>query len=172
MSADHITTLDMPELIEKMHMVTAAGETFPLRVMGYSMNPTLGSTRDTVYLVSPEQRPPKKGEIVFFVRPDGRGVLHRLIRILPDGNFLINGDAQSWTENICPDQIIAVVSRFERKNKKISCDGRLYRVYVLLWEFLRPVRPTICSILRWFDGLQKKKGTSSSEQDGTEPRRQ
>lgn len=156
MSTDPITTLDMPQLIEKLRRVTATGETFPLRVMGYSMNPTLGSARDTVYLVSPTQRAPKKGEIVFFVRPDGHGVLHRLIRVFPDGSFLINGDAQSWTETIQPEQVIAVVSHFERKNRQISCDGRLYRMYVGVWGFLRPVRPAICSVFRLVGRIRKK----------------
>lgn len=154
MPTDQFTTLDMPQLIEKMRKVTAAGGVFPLHVMGYSMIPTLGNGRDIVWLVSTEQRPPKKGEILFFVRPDGHGVLHRLIRVLPDGNFLINGDAQSWTEIIFPQQVIAVVSHFKRKNRLISCDGRLYRAYVRLWEFLRPVRPVISGSLRLFGFLQ------------------
>lgn len=156
MSADQITTLAIPQLIEKMRTVTAAGGTFPLRVMGYSMNPTLGSARDTVYLVSPKERPPKKDEIVFFVRPDGRGVLHRLIRVLPDGSFLINGDAQNWTETIQPEQVIAVVSHFERKNRQIACDGRIYRMYVRLWGFLRPARPAICGIFRLLGRIRNK----------------
>lgn len=154
MPTDQITTLDMPQLIEKMRTVTSAGGVFPLRVMGYSMIPTLGNGRDIVWLVSTEQRPPKKGEILFFVRPDGHGVLHRLIRVLPDGSFLINGDAQSWTEIISPQQVIAVVSHFKRKNRQISCDGRVYQAYVRLWEFLRPVRPVISGALRLFGRLQ------------------
>ncbi|MCI7131157.1 MAG: S24/S26 family peptidase [Lachnospiraceae bacterium] len=155
MPTTQITTLEMPQLIEKIRTVTDAGETFPLQVMGYSMNPTLGHARDTVYLVSEVQRSPKKGEIVFFVRPDGRGVLHRLIRILPDGSFLINGDGQCWTETICPEQIIAVVSHFRRKNQLISCDGHLYQMYVRFWNMLRPVRPVICKVMRSFGRKQK-----------------
>lgn len=156
MSTDHFTTLDMPQLIESMRKITATGGEFPLRVMGFSMNPTLGNARDIVFLVSPKRRPPKKGEIVFFVRPDGRGVLHRLIRLLPDGSFLINGDAQSWTETIRPEQVIAVVSHFKRKNKQISCDGRLYRMYVGVWGFLRPVRPAIGGVFRLVGRIRKK----------------
>lgn len=157
MSTEPITTLDMPQLIKTMRKVTATGGTFPLRVMGYSMNPTLGNARDIVWLVSPAERPPKKGEIVFFVRPDGRGVLHRLIRVLPDGCFLINGDAQSWTETIRPEQVIAVVSRFRRKNRQISCDGWSYRMYVGVWEFLRPVRPAICGVMRLIGRIRKRR---------------
>ena len=160
MSTEPITTLDMPQLIKTMRKVTATGGTFPLRVMGYSMNPTLGNARDIVWLVSPAERPPKKGEIVFFVRPDGRGVLHRLIRVLPDGNFLINGDAQSWTETIRPEQVIAVVSRFRRKNRPISCDGQFYRMYVGIWELLRPVRPAICGVMRLIGRIRKKQRTT------------
>lgn len=156
MSTDPITILDMPQLIERMRRVIAAGGTFPLRVMGYSMNPTLGNARDIVWLVSPAERPPKKGEIVFFVRPDGRGVLHRLIRVLPDGRYLINGDAQSWTETILPEQVIAVVSRFRHKNRPISCDGRFYRMYVGIWELLRPVRPIISAVMRIFGRICKR----------------
>ena len=147
MSTDPITTLDMPQFIKKMRDITASGNVFQLRVMGYSMNPTLGHARDTVYLVSPTQRAPQKGDIVFFVRPDGQGVLHRLIRVLPDGCFLMNGDAQCWTETIRPEQVVAVVSHFIRKGKDISCDGHIYRCYVRLWGALRPLRPLIGKII-------------------------
>lgn len=158
MPMDPFTTLDMPQLIEKICTITASGGVFPMRVMGYSMNPTLGHARDTVYLVSKENRPPKPGEILFFVRPDGSGVLHRLIRILPDGSFLMNGDAQCWTETIREDQVIAVVSHFMRKGTDISCDGCLYRFYVRLWVLFRPLRPAIGRIIRLIGHLSIRSG--------------
>ena len=153
----------MPQLIETMRKTTASGGVFPMRVMGYSMNPTLGHARDTVYLVSKENRPAKPGEILFFMRPDGSGVLHRLIRILPDGSFLMNGDAQCWTETIHSEQVIAVVSHFIRKGTDISCDGCLYRFYVRLWGIFRPMRPAIGKVIRLATHLSKRSGNEQPE---------
>ena len=125
------------------------GGIFPLVVTGTSMTPTLYSDRDTVNLVSPENKVPRKYDVVLFVRNDGKFVLHRIIKVLPEQQFLINGDSQTWTEIVDGTHIIAVVESFSRKNRFISCSSPTFRIYSRVWCLLRPVRPFLfrCSAM-------------------------
>lgn len=134
----------VPLILEKLKQ----GEEFPLVVTGHSMSPTLYHLRDRVYLVSAEKREPKKYDIVLFVRKDGAYVLHRILSVLPDGKYLINGDAQTWTESIERSQILAVVGRIERNNRQISCDNNYYKAYVTFWIWLKPIRGYIMELCR------------------------
>lgn len=136
------------ELVPVIREVLEAGGAFTLKVTGFSMTPTLKHLRDQVQLVSPDVRPPRTGEIVFFDRGTGVYVLHRIIKQLPDGQLRINGDAQDWTECIRREQIIGVVSRIERRGRWISCDAPVYRGWVKVWGLTRPVRPFLFRMRR------------------------
>ncbi len=127
---------------------------FTLTVTGNSMRPFLRHLSDNVELVSCEARPPKTGDIVFFRRSSGEYILHRIIGKRGD-MFVINGDAQNWTEKIPPESIIAVVSKIERNGKAISCDAPLYRAAHALWRCTRIVRPVI---FRGIGALRKAAG--------------
>ncbi len=133
--------LSSEEFLPLLEEITRNGGIFPLIVTGTSMTPTLYGNRDTVNLVSPKTNIPRKYDIVLFVRKDGKPVLHRIIKKLPDSQFLINGDSQTWTEIIHSSQIIAVVQNFRRKQKIISCNSFRFRLYSRIWCFFRPLRP-------------------------------
>lgn len=138
----NVTRLPEHQLLELIRTSLAVSGRFVLTVTGNSMAPTLHHLRDQVELLPPEVRPPKPGEIVLFHRSCGGCILHRILR-RKKGLFLINGDAQGWTEQIRPDQVIAVVGRFCRSGKWISCDAPRYRVYQTLWQMLYPWRAFI-----------------------------
>ena len=134
-------TVNSEELLPLIKEITENGGTFPLVVTGTSMTPTLYSERDMVSLVSPKIKKPKKYDIVLFLRNDGKPVLHRIIKKLPDSQFLINGDSQTWTETIDSSQIIAVTQSFRRKQKFILCQSFRFRLYSHIWCLLKPLRP-------------------------------
>ena len=119
------------------------GDRFPLLVTGGSMVPFLFDQRSFVYLEKDAGYVPKKGQIVFFVRPDGALVLHRIIKVHEDGTLLINGDAQSWTEVIRPEQILARVTHIQRRVRVFSVNAPLYRLAVRLWMPLRKLHPKL-----------------------------
>ncbi len=119
----------------------------PLLVTGSSMAPMLLDRRSVVYLERNRAYVPRRGDILLFCRPDGTVVLHRLVKCLEDGQLLINGDAQAWTETIFPEQIVARVVRFRRKRRERSVEGLGYRLYVRLWMPLRPLHPKIWRFL-------------------------
>lgn len=132
-------TVNAEELQKLMDGEFSAGRGIFLTVTGYSMRPVLKHLRDQVYLVPPEQRKPCRGEIVFFRRDNGTCILHRILK--EDGEtFIINGDAQTWTERIRRDQVFAVAEGIVRRGKYISCSNPVYQMYVFVWRLLKPLR--------------------------------
>lgn len=140
---DKNTSYSEKDLVPIMEEVIQSGGSCKLKVTGYSMTPTLRHLKDSVVLVSPEKRKPKKNEIVFIKRDTGKHVLHRVRKIIDDKAFIMNGDAQQWTEVVRFDQVIGVVESFYRGDKEISCDNKKYKVYVKLWVLCKPIRPLI-----------------------------
>ncbi len=137
------TSYSEKDLVPIMEEVIESGGSCKLRVTGYSMTPTLRHLKDSVVLVSPEKRKPQKDEIVFIKRDSGKHVLHRIRKIIDEDSFVMNGDAQQWTEIVRFDQIIGVVEFFYRGDKLISCDNKKYKIYMKLWVLCKPIRPLI-----------------------------
>lgn len=116
----------------------AQGGSFLLTVTGNSMRPTLVPGRDQVCLCAPVNL--KKGDIIFFRRPTGEYILHRIIRLCPE-EITVNGDSQTWTERVLPGQVIGVVSRVLRNGKWVDTQSAAARAYSLLWPKTRSLRP-------------------------------
>ena len=137
------TSYSEKDLVPIMEEVIQSGGSCKLKVTGYSMIPTLRQLKDSVVLVSPQKRQPKKNEIVFIKRDTGKHVLHRIRKIINEDCFIMNGDAQQWTEVVRFDQVIGVVESFYRGDKEISCDNIKYKTYIKLWSICKPIRPLI-----------------------------
>lgn len=140
---DKNTSYSEKDLVPIMEEVIQSGGSCKLKVTGYSMTPTLRHLKDSVVLVSPEKRQAKKNEIVFIKRDTGKHVLHRIRKIIDDQSFIMNGDAQQWTEVVRFNQVIGVVDSFYRGDKEVSCDNIKYKTYVKLWVLCKPIRPLI-----------------------------
>lgn len=145
------------KLLPILEDVIKNGGTFPLTVTGTSMTPTLYSVRDSVNLVSAEKKPPNKYDIVFFKRTNGKLVLHRIIKILPNNQLLINGDSQIWTETINRSQIIAVVNSYNRNEKVTDCNSFSFKLYSLFWCNLKPLRPFLFKVSKCIKKIFKQK---------------
>lgn len=130
------------EFVEAFEKTLSDGGSVPIVVTGNSMNPFLVDGRDMVWLGACGKADFKKGKIILFKRSDGGLVLHRIRKILPNGELLMNGDAQNWCEKIKKDQAVAIVTAVERNNKKKNCGSKV------VWQFLMPVRPLIMRIWR------------------------
>ena len=103
----------------------------PLTVTGNSMSPFLIGGRDPVHL-SRVTRPLRRGDAVLYRRRNGGYVFHRIYRVEGD-RFTMVGDAQRVLEKgIEPDQIIAIMTRAERK-------GRIQTPGCFWWEFFEKV---------------------------------
>jgi len=85
------------------------------------MLPLIKQGRDTVTIVKPDGKL-TRGDVALYKRANGQFVLHRVIKVFPDG-YLMCGDNQAIPESGITDaQIIAVVSKFK-------INGVLYSKY-------------------------------------------
>lgn len=135
--------LSADELLAHLEAHLENGLPFALTVTGVSMVPFLRHGRDSVLLVSPDRRRARRGEILFYRRPDGSLILHRCLKIYKDGSFLLNGDSQRWRERQSADALLAVAETICRDRKRISCDTLPYRILAGIWMRCRPFRPII-----------------------------
>ena len=114
--------------------VLSSGGEFRLYPHGTSMLPLLRQGRDSVSLRQVDS-PIRKNDILFYQRPDGAYVLHRVRTVTPK-ELTMWGDNQTAPERgVCPDWIIGRVTRIFRDGKEVSCDGSRYRRYLGLWQF-------------------------------------
>ncbi|MDO4515524.1 MAG: S24/S26 family peptidase [Bacillota bacterium] len=114
--------------------VLASGGEFRLYPRGISMRPLLRQGRDSVSLRRLDS-PIRKNDILFYQRPDGRFVLHRVRSVTPNG-LTLWGDNQTRPEHgVSPDWVIGRVTRIFRDDKEVFCDGFGYRLYRELWQF-------------------------------------
>ena len=72
-------TMDEQSFLPMCREILAVGGQVPLRVTGVSMQPFLKEGRDTVWLASLPARV-RRGDVLLFVRPSGKLVLHRVMR--------------------------------------------------------------------------------------------
>lgn len=136
-------TVDRDKILKVLHEEFEAGRGVWLTVTGSSMEPLLRHLRDKVILVPPEKYVPETGDIVLFIRKGGACVLHRIIGRTPNGGYIVNGDAQTWVENIGSDQILAIAAALVRKGHYIQTGNKIYRLYVFCWGLTRPARGII-----------------------------
>lgn len=128
-------------VVPQILQILSRGESCLLTVTGTSMLPFLHHKKDSVLLSAPRKKDLTVGRIVFFRRADGSFFLHRIRRIRKDGSLLICGDAQSWTEVIAPDQVLAVVIAVQRETGRlISVRSLGWRLTSALWYPTRPFR--------------------------------
>ena len=139
-------TLDTNEYLDTVCALLAQGHgSVAVPVAGGSMVPFLHNG-DTVYLDLPE-RPPKRGDIVLYTRPDGRYILHRVVRRRGDGSFLMAGDAQQALERVPdPGRIHAVVTAARHKGKLLTPRSLRWWAYRHIWLWLRPLRHRLMAL--------------------------
>ena len=133
---------DIVPIIEE---VLESGGECRLKVTGYSMTPILIHKRDSVILKTAKGKVLKRGDIVFIKRRTGEYILHRIYKILENG-FIMNGDAQTWTEFVEFDQVIGVVNQINRNSRDININNLFYKFIINIWMLLRPLRKIIFKV--------------------------
>ncbi len=98
---------------------------------GSSMWPLIRTGKDSVRL-APVDRPLREMEVPLYRRKNGMGVLHRVMKVLPDG-YLMCGDHQWELEKITSDQVVGVMTVLYRKEKEVPLTSFRYRAYVRLY---------------------------------------
>lgn len=139
--------VDVDEWMKTVRELLELGKEVPVLVTGNSMFPFLVHKRDTV-LVKQAGCPLRKGEIVFYQRPSGQYVMHRIIRI-DDGKLYLAGDAQTVVEGPLPDHcVFGEIIAVERKGKWIRQGDFWWDFFAGPWLVLRPLRGYILAVRR------------------------
>lgn len=116
-------------MLEKL----AEGGSVTFSPKGSSMLPMLRSSGDSVTLEKPPAKL-KKGTVALFILNDERGrrfILHRLVRV-KDGLYTFCGDNRYTHDTPVPyENILGVVTAYERCGKKRSLKEPWYRLYKL-----------------------------------------
>ena len=97
--------------------------------VGTSMLPLLRQGRD-LFTVVPKEGRCRVGDVVLYRRPRAQWVLHRVVKVLPDG-YLTLGDNCVVRERVAEDDVIAVMSSFARGKRRRAhrVDELGYRAY-------------------------------------------
>ena len=131
------------DLMELIRLQLDNGGYARLPVTGYSMRPMLRHRKDAVYLRPADPRQ-KKGDLILYQRENGSFVLHRIVKLHPEG-YICSGDNQWKQEFVAHSQLLAVENGFERRGKPYAHDHPIYALYRFLWvELFWLRRPYIC----------------------------
>ena len=119
-------------------------------VHGTSMQPFLKDRQDKVWIVKPTRKL-KKYDIIFYNVKNYGFVLHRIVKVKNNG-VICRGDNQTDNEPLLSfDDVIAIVSHYERNGRKKPVNSVLHTVYSRFWVntvfFRKVIRKTV-SILR------------------------
>lgn len=133
------TVLDEEVLMLLVRERLAAG--YKVRYLpfkGVSMLPMLRQGKDRVEL-GPLPPQLKKYDLPVYRMPSGKYLMHRVLKVTPT-HYICLGDNTLEYETILPEQMIGVVTAFERNGKRIEVTHPLYRLYCLIWSRTRPLR--------------------------------
>ena len=117
----------MAELAPVIGQVLSGGGTVDMTTAGISMLPMLEDRKSTVRLTTPGLL--RRGDVALYRYPDGKFMLHRVIRVCGD-SLDCRGDHNLQTErNIRAEWVLAVVTDFTRRGKWHSCRSFGYGLY-------------------------------------------
>lgn len=146
--------LDTREYISTLRDLVNEGHDVSLIISGSSMSPFLIHHRDTV-IIGPIEKPLRRGDMVFYERPNGQFIMHRVRRVRPEGLYLI-GDAQTQTEGpLSPSCVFAIVKAVRRKGRLLDEKSWQWRFFATVWLRLIPFRPLIIKIYRRISLLKR-----------------
>lgn len=105
--------------------------------VGVSMMPLIREGKDVLIIEKCDAEKLKKYDVVLFKRENikGRGkyVLHRILKVLPEGKYWIVGDNCTDGEIVERNMILGVLSGITRGKNVANLSGIKYRLYVRLW---------------------------------------
>lgn len=109
------------------------------KTQGNSMEPMLKEGRDRVIIVPPTF-PLKKYDVPVYHRDD-HYTMHRIIKVLKNGKYVINGDNRiDYEYDITDKEIVGVLKAFYQGDKYIECTDKEYLRYVKRRRATYPLR--------------------------------
>jgi len=125
-----------------------------LRQQGYhicspitgSMRPMIRVRRDSVLFVPPSGRL-KRYDVALYRADNGRVIMHRVLKVLPEG-YRLRGDNAISGEYVREDQVFGVMQGFYRDERFYRADGALHQAFARAWVTMFPLL-RVYKWLRW-----------------------
>ena len=108
-------------------------------IVGASMMPLLRQRRDLIEIHKKGLGRCHKYDVVMYRRGKNY-ILHRILRVLPNGYLIAGDNCYIVEDDITDDDILGVMKRVIRDGKDITMDNSIYRLYVHLWCDCYPLR--------------------------------
>ncbi len=138
--------------------VLGRGEQLIHSNVGDSMLPLIRQGKDLMVIAPRPEGRCKRYDAVLYKRPNGRYVLHRILKVRKD-DYVICGDNRCVREFGVPDSwiigVLAAVLRDGKRELKVT-DWR-YRLYVHLWCDFFWIRVLLIRIRRFSRKLTRKR---------------
>ena len=143
--------VDTRQYVSMLRELVREGKEVSMLITGSSMSPFLLSHKDTICFKAP-WRPLRRGDMVFYERPGGQFVMHRICRVGKDGLYIV-GDAQHEIEGpVDPSQVFALVTKANRRGKWIGPGEFWWEFYEHVWIRTVAFRPMIFKLYRLLTG--------------------
>jgi len=135
-------TLSAPPFARLAIDLSVAGRPFKVAVYGTSMFPFIRN--GDVITITPFRSRIRRGRVIAFLRRDGRLIIHRVVKVLPDG-VITKGDNLPETDTpLSFERIIGTVNTVHRNDRRIrfgvaGISGMLV-AWLSLCDWLLPLR--------------------------------
>lgn len=124
--------------VKRIEEVLQKEGTFVSTTSGMSMYPMLRDRRDTI-IIEPYEGRLKKFDVPLY-QSGSRYILHRIIKVTPDG-YVIRGDNCDQKEcGITDADILGVLTGFYRGERRVDMNGWGYKLYVQIYCRMFPVQ--------------------------------
>lgn len=137
--------VDTREYVSVLRELVEQGREVSLIISGSSMSPFLIHERDVICFKKPD-RELRRGDMVFYQRDSEQFVMHRILKVKPEGFYII-GDAQTEIEGpVRREQIFALITKVKRKDKWIEPGDFWWEFFAKVWLRIIPVRRVAMSL--------------------------
>ena len=134
--------VDTKEYVSMLRELTESGKEVSMLIAGSSMSPFLIHERDSICFKKPD-RTLRRGDMVFYQRPGGQYVMHRIYKVSAEGYYIV-GDAQQDIEGpVKREQIFALITKVRRKGKWIAPGDFWWEFFEHVWIRMVLVRRLI-----------------------------
>ena len=124
---------------------------------GTSMMPLLVQDRDLFTLAAKTAERCKKYDVVLYKDKRGQYILHRIIKVRPDG-YVIRGDNTYFKEYYKDSDILGIMTSFVRDGKEHSVGEAGYKMYSVLRCAGYPFRSAFNKLWRVYVKVLKRLG--------------
>ncbi len=129
MNEKKIYSLRLEDMLSVIEEKLKNGASVTFGPHGISMLPLIRQDKDSV-VIEAVKEPLKKGDVIFYRRPDGQFVLHRIVGEDSRG-YVLCGDNQIVKEyGVTDNHIIGIMTALVRDGKTVSCNDKRYLKYV------------------------------------------